>query len=1001
LCGARAPRTAWVAPEFLGAGTPRNTLEQALRRATSPFWQIEVEVRPGIPDPDGAAASSALAELGLANGGAHYRRGYLLHGGIPREAAERAARELLADPVSDRWRMRRTDEAPFDAPAGTHRIDVLRKLGVMDPVAGSVASALRTLQIEPAAIATFRSYEVKTAANTESVRAAAAKSLANETIEELRVDERDLPLPFEPDGRPFRKITIPIRALEGEALVKLSREMSLSLNRAEMESIRDHYRSIDREPTNAELETIAQTWSEHCKHKTLKGACDYQESGKPPRRIESILGETIVRATESVRRPWCLSVFVDNAGVIELDAERAVCIKVETHNHPSAIEPYGGAGTGIGGVIRDVIGTGIGARPVASTDVFCVGPLDLPESKLPKGTLHPHRVLRGVVAGVRDYGNRMGIPTVSGGVFVDPGYTANPLVFCGTIGVMPKSAVRKEVRAGDAIVLIGGRTGRDGIHGATFSSEELHEDSQTVSATAVQIGDPITEKKALEAILRARDEGLIRSITDCGAGGLSSAIGELGETTGAEVELDRVPLKYAGLAYDEIWISEAQERMVLVVDPKNVDRVREICKEEQVEMTVLGSFASHGRVVLRYKGEVVGDLDGKFLHKGVPKVVRTAVWEPKLAEEPAPPAESELGALLLSILRLPNVASKEWIVRQYDHEVQGTTVVKPFTGVRRDGPSDGTVIAPVYGSRVGVALAIGLNPRYGQLDPASLAEASIDEAMRNVVCAGGDPDRTAILDNYCWGNCDKPDRLGALVRCSEAARDLAIAYGTPFVSGKDSLNNEYRVGGESIAIPPTFLVTAMAVIDDVARCITMDLKQAGNLLVLVGLTKDELGGSHLHLARGLGLGKNPPRVDAVLGRSALHGVARCIREGWVRSAHDLSEGGLAVAAAEMAFAGGLGARIDAAAVPLAVGTPDRADLRLFSESCSRMLLEIDPAALPKVRSALAGVPVAVVGEVTSQNQLSVALGSKELFALGTDELRAAFLGGYPENGARP
>ncbi|MFN0205324.1 MAG: phosphoribosylformylglycinamidine synthase subunit PurL [Planctomycetota bacterium] len=958
------------------------------------FWQIEVSVRPGLSDPESLGALAELNDLGARANAARAFRGFLLDGTLASADAERAARQLLADPIADVYRMRKTDGAAFPRNNNIQRIDIIRKPGVMDPVAGSVKLALETLKIHSPHVATYKTVEVESAESEDLLHRAAAKTLANETIEQLRMNQNNPPLPYDPSPRAFSKVTVPIREIDGDSLQKLSGDMSLSLTLLEMEAVRDHYRSIERDPTDVELETIAQTWSEHCKHKVLKGPCDYEESGQPARRIESILGETIVKATDTVRKPWCLSVFVDNAGVIALDDENAVCFKVETHNHPSAIEPYGGAGTGIGGVIRDVVGTGTGARPVASTDIFCVGPLDISDEKLPKGTLHPRRVLRGVISGVRDYGNRMGIPTINGGVFIDSGYISNPLVFCGTVGLLPRSAVRKEVKPGDAIIAIGGRTGRDGIHGATFSSVELHEDSQTVSATAVQIGDPITEKKATEAILRARGEKLIRSITDCGAGGFSSAIGELAEDCGAEVYLDKAPIKYDGLRYDEIWISEAQERMVVAASPEHVERILQICAEEQAEATVLGKFTNTKRLVLHYHNEIVGDLDLHFLHKGVPKVIRKAAWQPHEEPEPAPPKEAELGSLLLQILRSPNVASKEWIVRRYDHEVQGTSVIKPFVGVRRDGPSDAAVIAPVYGSAKGVALANGLNPRYGLLDPAALAESSIDEAMRNIVAVGGDPDRTAILDNYCWGNCDKPDRLGGLVRASEAARDLAIAYETPFISGKDSLNNEYRAGGESIPIPPTFLVSAISIIDDVSICTTMDLKQAGNALVLVGFTRDELGGSHLHHVRNVSLGRRAPRVDASLGKAALRGVARAIREGIVRSCHDLSEGGLAVAAAEMAFAGGLGATIDLHQVPLELGTPERLDIKLFSESNSRFLLEVSKNHLQQLKAALLGVRHAVIGEVTNTPQFQVNTGNRTLFDIHIEELRKAYKSGF-------
>ncbi len=417
--------------------------------------------------------------------------------------------------------------------------------------------------------------------------------------------------------------------MHDEALQVLSRQGQLYLSLVEMQTIQAYFQKLDRDPTDAELETIAQTWSEHCSHKTLAGRIRYRD-GSSERSFQNMLKETIFAATQKIREElglddWCVSVFRDNAGVIRFDDQYNVVFKVETHNHPSALEPYGGANTGIGGVIRDPMGTGMGAKPICNTDVFCFAPPDTPLDQIPAGVLHPRRVAKGVVSGVRDYGNRMGIPTVNGAVYFDPRYLGNPLVFCGNLGLIPRGMSFKETRPGDMIVTIGGRTGRDGIHGATFSSAELNSQSETVSGGAVQIGNAITEKMVLDVLLTARDRGLYTAVTDCGAGGFSSAVGEMGEKIGAEVWLDRVPLKYAGLSYTEIWISEAQERMVVSVPPENVDELISLCASEGVEATVIGQFVPTGRLVLKYQGQEVANIAMEFLHDGRPPVVREAV----------------------------------------------------------------------------------------------------------------------------------------------------------------------------------------------------------------------------------------------------------------------------------------------------------------------------------------------------------------------------------------
>ena len=608
-------------------------------------------------------------------------------------------------------------------------------------------------------------------------------------------------------------------------------------------------------------------------------------------------------------------------------------------------------------------GTGLGAKPICNTDVFCVAPPDLAPDEVPAGVLHPRRVLKGIVAGVRDYGNRMGIPTVNGALAVDPGYLANPLVFCGTVGILPRGKSEKRVEPGDRIVAIGGRTGRDGIHGATFSSAELTPLSDSVSGGAVQIGNAITEKMVLDVIMEARDRDLFHAITDCGAGGFSSAVGEMGAELGALVDLDQAPLKYQGLSYTEIWISEAQERMVLAVPPAKWPALEELCDSEGVEATDLGEFFDTGRLTLRYQGRQVADLSMSFLHDGRPAVVREATWTPPERIPVSLPARRDFTADLVALLAHWDVCSKEWIVRQYDHEVQGRTAIKPLVGVDYDGPGDAAVIVPVRGSTRGLAVGCGLNPRYGKIDPYAMAACVIDEAIRNCVAVGADPERIAILDNFCWGNTDRPETLGSLVLAAQACHDVALAYGTPFISGKDSLNNEYTHEGRSLAIPPTLLISAHR---PGCRCPPVrddGFQGTGQPGSAPGHDPSRSGGLDLGRRLPEGAGR-VPRVDPALGRRVFTALHAAIRRGLVRSCHDLSEGGLAVGLAEMALAGGLGANVALASVP---HDDDAASdlVLLFSESPTRFLVETTPECLDELSGVLSGLPLGRLGEVAA------------------------------------
>jgi phosphoribosylformylglycinamidine synthase subunit PurSL len=918
------------------------------------LWHLQIDPAPGRTDRAGRQVVIDAAELNLPGPwSVAASRGFLIEGNLSRSDVERAAREVLADPMVEVFTVRPSVETPSGPGTVVH---VLPKPGVTDPEAESALALLRDLCFAVTGVRTIRTYRV--AGSSESLSRLVARVLANDAVEQAVIGA----LPFDKlgQGRPYRfaRIETPILGLDDDALMKLSKEGQLYLSLDEMRTIQAHFATLGREPTDAELETLAQTWSEHCSHKTLRGRVEFDGEV-----IDNLLKETIFKATTDLNLDWLVSVFVDNAGVVRFDEENDVCFKVETHNHPSAIDPYGGSNTGLGGVIRDALGTGLGAKPICNTDVFCVAPPDYPVELLPAGVLHPKRVLKGVVAGVRDYGNRMGIPTVNGALVVDPGYLANPLVFCGTVGVIPRGMSTKTVEPGDRIVALGGRTGRDGIHGATFSSAELTGESESLSGGAVQIGNAITEKMVLDVVLQARDRRLFRAITDCGAGGFSSAVGEMGAETGAVVDLEKAPLKYEGLTYTEIWISEAQERMVLAVPPEHWPALKELADREGVDATDLGEFTNDGRLVLRYHSEIVGDLAMEFLHEGRPKVVRKATFTPPPERPVTLVDKDDYTPDLLAVLGLWDIASKEWIIRQYDHEVQARTVIKPLVGAVEDGPSDASVILPVRGSTRGLAISCGINPRYGRLDPYAMAGCVIDEAIRNCVAVGADPSRIALLDNFCWGNTDRPETLGSLVLAAQACHDLALAYGTPFISGKDSLNNEYTHEGKSLSIPPTLLISAFGQVPNVRKCVTMDLKEPGNALFLAGMTRCELGGSHWMISRGRDEGR-APQVDPALGLALFHTIYLAIGRGLVRSCHDLSEGGLAVALAEMAVAGGLG--LDVSLRDVACDDESVHDaVMLFSESPSRFLLEVKSENLRDLYDLFGDLPLGRLGEVTT------------------------------------
>jgi phosphoribosylformylglycinamidine synthase II len=776
-------------------------------------------------------------------------------------------------------------------------------------------------------------------------------------------------------NHPFNMIEFDLADASDSQLSEISAELGLGLSVAEMKQVQTYFKAQKRNPTDVELQTIGQTWSEHCYHKTFKGKI--QLDGK---EINSLFKTYISKVTKELNPAWCISVFEDNAGIVSFDKGFGVAAKVETHNHPSAVEPYGGAATGVGGVIRDVLG--VWADPIACTDVLGFGPLDYDYKKLPAGVKHPKYVYMGVTAGVGAYGNNMGIPTVNGAIYFDETYTGNVVVYCGCIGLLPLSKYKKEAKAGHVLIVAGGKTGRDGIHGVTFASAELTEKSEEVSRPAVQIADPIEEEKVKRAMVEIRDRELASATTDLGGGGMSSSVGETADRygCGVTVDLDKVPLKYAGLAPWEIYVSESQERMLIVVPPENLSEVSEIFKKEEVEATAIGTLTAEKRLRLRYGGVTVADLDMQFLFTA-PKSMKVARFETTALTEPSFPEPKNLTQTLMQLLAAPNIASKESVVCSYDHEVKGNTALKPLHG-DYGGPNDAAILKPLNNSWKGVSISCGMNPNYGKIDAYWMAASAIDEAVRNNVAVGGQ--RVALLDNFVWGNPEKPERLGSLVKACEACYDVASAYKTPFISGKDSLYNESPLG----PVTPTLLITAIGLVPDIRSAVSMDLKAPDSLLYLVGKTYPELGGSEYYKLHGH-LGNSVPQVRAKEAAKTFKAITKAINEGAIKACHDLSEGGLAVAVSEMALASNLGAELDLAKVP-SEGV-ERDDFLLFSESNSRFLVEVAQKDQPAFEAALKGRVYAQIGKVTQTPKLTVkGIKGTTIIAASVSDLRASW-----------
>ena len=913
----------------------------------APHWIVEVGYRPGVTDNEGRTArDTAAMVLGIARDSlrvytsVQYRITCTPDRMLGREEVEALARDLLCNTLIQRFRVKSAEE--WQAKPGFE------------------------------------------------AQAARVTGESNDTVD-----------------------VVPLSVMDDEALQKASRDNTWALTLRELHCIRDQFATpgeqarrkaagLPADPTDVEMEVLAQTWSEHCKHKIFASRIHYEnrETGRSE-EVNNLYKTCIRDATATIRKrlgddDYCKSVFKDNAGVIAFINGYDACIKVETHNSPSALDPYGGALTGIVGVNRDPMGTGMGAELVCNTDVFCFAS-PFHDEALPPRLLHPRRVFEGVREGVEHGGNKSGIPTVNGSLVFDERYLGKPLVYCGTVGVIPtdingRKGWEKKAEVGDIIVMTGGRIGKDGIHGATFSSEELHEGSP---ATAVQIGDPITQRKMYDFIMRARDLGLYNAITDNGAGGLSSSIGEMAEdTNGCRIDLARAPLKYDGLRPWEILLSEAQERMTLAVPPAALDEFLALAKRMDVEATPLGEFTDDGVFHVTYNGKLVTHLDMEFMHDGVPQYQLNAVWEAPVH----PDARIEDGGvdqaeLLKAMLGRLNICSKEYLIRQYDHEVKGGSVVKPLTGVKRDGPSDAGVIRPILESEAGLVISHGICPKYSDYDAYWMMANAMDEGIRNAVAVGADPDRMAGVDNFCW--CDPvqsektPDgeyKLAQLVRACKALSELCVAYGVPCISGKDSMKNDYTGGGKKISIPPTVLFSVLGIMDDVKKAVTSDFKKPGDRLYIIGNTARELAGSEI--ADQLGIACNTvPRVDAKSALASYRKLHQAINSRLISACHDLSDGGLAVSLAEMCIGGRLGAHLALNRVPV-VGALTLTEA-LYSESASRLLVSVAPDKAAEFE-ALFGASAPFIGEVTSDARLTVASADSALFSAPVEALAHAF-----------
>jgi phosphoribosylformylglycinamidine synthase II len=927
----------------------------------------EIRVFPTDEDPNAKALrKQAKHLLGRAIEGVTARVFYVE--GITDEEAATLADELFTDPVIESSFVKPRDD--WHHPA---HIEVAFQPGAMNPEVGSITQGANFLEITPTAIDSSTEYHLSSEDAGDATRL-----LVNETVQHVRT-QRPETLTTKREPGPIE--TIPITGLTLGELRTLSKKRDLALDDAELETARNYFIQLGREPKDGELAAIAGRWSEHCGHKTFNAKIFVDGKEKAP-LFKRIKETAMNHFDEDI-----VSAFDDNAGVFRFYDGTCINIKLETHNSPSAIEPYGGAATGSGGVFRDIMGTGEGAKNILSLDMFCFAPPGLPSSELPVNCLSPLYLQQRVIDGVRDYGNRMGIPTANGSIHYHPDFRGKPTVMVGALGIMPEKYARKGTpQMGDLVVAIGGRTGRDAVHGATFSSTDMTEETALLHGTKVQIGNAIEEKKLFDALIEARDAGLIHAMTDCGAAGFSSAVGEMGEEIGVQVDISRAPLKYEGLAPWEIWMSESQERMVAAVGPQNWEQFLAICAKHGVEATNLGSFGSpegDAKLLVTYGDEVVVDLDYDFLKHGLAQREMAANWQAPEIDEIVPEG-TDLTQAIYKVMSHGNVCSKEPVVRQYDHEVQGATITKPYSGVKLDAPNDGVVLAPLHGKPYGLVEAHGMNPVLNNLDPYMGSKWAIAEAMANYVAVGGDPDKAVLVNNYVTATPDE-HVMGALDKMVDAVCDGMDAFGRPVISGKDSLSSRYKgqlPNGEDVVIdvPPVLTITVAGKIPDIEKTVSSDIKKPGSTLVLVGQPDYEaMGGSAFYDVAG-GSSAKVPDIDLVQLKKNLKQVHAAMQQGKVLSCHDISEGGLVAAVSEMAFGGDCGVEVD-------INGEATEEQQLFNETAGCLIVEVED--VQTAQELFSGVPHQIIGKTFEDKYLRIKKGTRAR-GIGIDRLKAAW-----------
>jgi phosphoribosylformylglycinamidine synthase len=944
--------------------------------------RIEIGIRENIKDVVGEKTRQRIeSELGIKLDSVRFIDVYNINAELDQDELERIG-NAVSDPVSQRYSTDGQMHVNF------WRVEIGLLPGVTDNVGKTAKEAIMDCVGADVEVYHSRVYAFSGEMDEERLERI-SHLLHNPVIENISLlRPMSAVVPYIPNviirhEPKIEKISLRINEQKLESLAK---QRMLALTSEEFKAIKQYLKKeevvserakvgLDERITDVELECIAQTWSEHCKHKIFNAKISYNNGEK--HAIDSLFKTFIRGATERVKKPYIVSVFKDNGGIIKFNHDWDLAVKVETHNAPSAIDPYGGALTGILGVQRDILGTGLGAMPIANTDVLCFGPLNAKE--IPKGTMHPKKIQEGVTKGIEHGGNKMGIPIVNGSVIYEEGFVARPLVYCGTIGLLPsfingRKTSEKNIEPGYLAVMAGGRIGKDGIHGATFSSQQIYEHAPQ---SIVQIGDPITQKKLMEFVLEARDKGLYEAITDNGAGGISSSIGELaGLSGGCEIYLEKCPLKYAGLDPWEILISESQERMTLAVHPSKMDELQKIGKKHDVEITAVGKFTNSGKLHATYNGEIAAYLDMELLHRGVPQMKLNAVWKKKNFTEPQLPADIDYGAKLLELLSLPNISSKENIIRQYDHEVKGTSVIKPVML----GPNDAGIIRPLLETEEGAVIAHGICSKFVQ-DGYDMAALAFDEAVRNAVAVGAKFGYLAALDNFSWPDPVQSDRtpdgetkLAELVRACISLYENTQAYGIPLISGKDSMKNDYYSGTLKYSIPPTLLVTMIGKIDNVNKAVSAEFKQTGDAIYIIGKTRDELGGSEFYKLFNA-IGNYCPKVRPTEHVPVYRAISQAIEEGLISSAHDVSDGGIAVALAECAFPLGLGVDVDLGNAPAETELPAAL---LFSESAGRFVVSVQEKNTAAFEKIMHGKIFARIGRVRGDKRFIIRRGSDEI-----------------------